>query len=92
MADIRIQVCYARPDQQFLLELKVPDGTTMQSALEQSGLLARAPEIDLQRCKVGIHGKAKPLDTILRENDRVEIYRPLIADPKESRRRRAVAK
>lgn len=92
MADIRVQVCYARPDRQFLLELNVPDGTTLQAAIEQSGLLAQAPEIDLQRCKVGLHGKTKPFDTVLREHDRVEIYRPLIADPKESRRRRAVAK
>jgi uncharacterized protein len=92
MADIRVQVCYARPDRQFLLELNVPDGTTLQAAVEQSGLLVQAPEIDLEHCKVGIHGKAKPLDTTLRENDRIEIYRPLIADPKESRRRRAVTK
>jgi uncharacterized protein len=91
MADIRVQVCYARPDRQFLLELNVPDGTTLQAAVERSGLLGQASEIDLDKCKVGIHGKAKPLDTVLRENDRVEIYRPLIADPKESRRRRAVA-
>jgi uncharacterized protein len=92
MADIRVQVCYARPDRQFLLELKVPEGTTLQSAVECSGLLAQAPEIDLGRDKAGVHGKAKPLDTVLREGDRVEIYRPLIADPKESRRRRAVKK
>lgn len=92
MADIRVQVCYARPDRQFLLELKVPEGTTLQSAVECSGLLQQAPEINLSENKTGIHGKVKPLDTVLREHDRIEIYRPLIADPKESRRRRAVKK
>jgi putative ubiquitin-RnfH superfamily antitoxin RatB of RatAB toxin-antitoxin module len=92
MADIRVQVCYARPDRQFLLELKVPEGTTLQTAVERSGLLLHAPEINLSQNKTGIYGKARPLDTVLREHDRIEIYRPLIADPKESRRRRAVNK
>jgi len=92
MAEIRVQVCYARPDARFLHELSVPADTTMQSAIEQSGVLQAAPEIDRAFCRAGIHGKLKPLDSVLREHDRIEIYRPLIADPKEARRRRATRK
>lgn len=92
MAEIRIQVCYARPDAQILRELILPEGATLQSAIEESGVLRDAPEIDLEACRVGVHGKLKALDAILRTGDRVEIYRPLIADPKESRRKRAVKK
>lgn len=92
MADIRVQVCYARQDVQFLRELTVPDGFTLQAAIERSGVLRDAPEIDLATCRVGVYGKLKTLDAALREYDRVEIYRPLIADPKEARRRRAVEK
>lgn len=92
MADIHVQVCYARPDRQMLRDLTVPEGANLQVAIERSGVLAEAPEIDLGKCRVGIHGKLKSLDTILREHDRVEIYRPLVADPKESRRKRAIKK
>ena len=92
MAEIRVQVCYARPDQSLLREVVLPSGATLQSAIERSGLLREAPEIDLAACRVGIHGKLKPLDAVLREHDRVEIYRPLVADPKESRRKRAQKK
>lgn len=89
MADIRIQVCYAMPDAQLLRELSVPAGATVQLAVERSGVLDDVPQIDLAVCRVGVYGKLKPLDAVLREHDRVEIYRPLIADPKESRRKRA---
>ena len=91
MADerIHVQVCYARPERQLLLELDVAPGTTIQQAIQQSGIVRQAPEIDISVLRVGIYGKLKPLDTVLREHDRVEIYRPLIADPKETRRRRA---
>jgi len=92
MAEIRVQVCYARPDTQFLHELSVPADTTMQSAIEQSGVLQAAPEIDLAVFRAGIYGKLKPLDSPLREKDRIEIYQPLIADPKEARQRRAARK
>ncbi|MGE5650983.1 MAG: RnfH family protein [Bacillota bacterium] len=90
MADIYVQVCYARPDMQFARDLRLPQGATLQAAVEQSGVLQAVPDIDLASCRVGIHGKLKSLDTVLRERDRVEIYRPLTADPKESRRKRAV--
>lgn len=92
MADIHIQVCYARPDRQWLRDLTVQDGVTLEAAIVRSGIMQEAPEIDLSVCRVGIYGKLKTLDTVLREDDRVEIYRQLIADPKESRRKRAVKK
>jgi len=89
MAEIRVQVCYARPDHSMLREVVLPAGATLRSAIERSDLLRDAPEIDLATCRVGIYGKLKPLDAELRDHDRVEIYRSLIADPKESRRKRA---
>jgi putative ubiquitin-RnfH superfamily antitoxin RatB of RatAB toxin-antitoxin module len=86
---ILVEVAYARPDEQALLSLEVPEGTTVQQAIERSGVLQRFPEIDLAATKVGIFGKLAKLDAALREGDRVEIYRPLIADPKEVRKKRA---
>ncbi|MCX7627433.1 MAG: RnfH family protein [Methylophilaceae bacterium] len=89
MSEILVEVAYALPQQQVILPLKVPVGTTAEQAIRASGILTRFPEIDLTKNKVGIFGKLTRLDTVLRERDRVEIYRPLIADPKEVRRRRA---
>lgn len=88
-ATIAVEVYYARTDRQFLLPLEVAEGTTIQQAIERSGIVGLAPEIDISVWRVGIYGKLKTLDTELREHDRIEIYRPLIADPKDSRRRRA---
>jgi putative ubiquitin-RnfH superfamily antitoxin RatB of RatAB toxin-antitoxin module len=85
---LTIQVCYASPALQFLRALAVAPGTTIEQAIVQSGVLQAAPEIDLATMPVGIYAKKKPLDTVLREHDRVEIYRPLVADPKNARRRR----
>ena len=85
-----VEVAYALPHQQVLLQLKVSLGTTVEEAIRMSGVLARFPEINLiDNNKVGIFSKPVPLDTILRDKDRIEIYRPLIADPKEVRRQRA---
>jgi putative ubiquitin-RnfH superfamily antitoxin RatB of RatAB toxin-antitoxin module len=92
MPDIHVQVCYAKSAMPIVRDLRVPTGTTVQSAIEQSGVVLDAPEIELTTCRVGIYGKLKALDTVLREHDRVEIYRPLVADPKESRRKRAAGK
>jgi putative ubiquitin-RnfH superfamily antitoxin RatB of RatAB toxin-antitoxin module len=89
---VRVEVCYAKPERQLLLELRVSPGCTIRTAIEQSGIIRDAPEIDLTVFRVGVHGKLKTLDTLLREHDRIEIYRPLVADPKESRRRRAAGK
>lgn len=86
---IDVEVAYARPDAQVLLELRVPVGTTLEQAVRESGILERFPEIDLTRNQMGIFGKLNKLNTVLRNGDRVEIYRPLIADPKEVRKQRA---
>jgi hypothetical protein len=86
---IQIEVTYAKPDRQDVVRLKVPEGSTIQHAIEASGLARRYPEIDLAKAKVGIYGKLSRMDTVVRERDRVEIYRPLIADPKEVRKQRA---
>ena len=92
MAELHVQVCYLRPGFTFLQDLTVPEGGTLRTAIECSGLLEAAPEIDLTANRVGIWGKLKTLDTVLREKDRVEVYRSLVADPKESRRKRAMRK
>lgn len=93
---IRVEVAYALPDKQTLLSLSVPAGTTALEAVEQSGILAIFPKIDVNTDKIGVFsqvlgtkGLDEPASYKLRERDRVEIYRPLIADPKEVRRRRA---
>lgn len=91
-ATVMVQVCYARPGQHLLRALELVSGATLRQALEQSGILGEAPEIDISTAKVGIHGKAKTLDTVLRAHDRVEVYRSLVADPKDARRRRAAKK
>ncbi len=86
---IQVEVTYAKPDRQDVVPLKLPEGSTIQQAIESSGLPQRHPEIDLAKAKVGIYGKLSRLDTVVRDRDRVEIYRPLIADPKEVRKQRA---
>ena len=86
---IQIEIAYAKPERQDVSTLKVEAGCTIRQAIEASGLLERNPEIDLAKAKVGIYGKLSKMDTIVRERDRVEIYRPLIADPKEVRKQRA---
>jgi putative ubiquitin-RnfH superfamily antitoxin RatB of RatAB toxin-antitoxin module len=83
-----IEVCYASDAVQFLRALRVPAGTTIEQAIALSGLLREVPSIDLAAMAVGIYAKKKTLDTVLREHDRIELYRPLIADPKNARRRR----
>jgi putative ubiquitin-RnfH superfamily antitoxin RatB of RatAB toxin-antitoxin module len=86
---IYVELVYALPAEQVLLKSEVPKGTTIAEAVKLSGILAKFPEIDLEKGKFGIFGKLSKVDTVLREKDRVEIYRPLIADPKEIRRKRA---
>jgi uncharacterized protein len=85
---LSIDVCYALPDAQTLVSLELAPGATVQQAIDASGILKQHPEIDLTKLKVGIYGKLKPLDTVLADHDRVEIYRPLIVDPKAARQRR----
>lgn len=86
---LKVEVCYALPDKQVLVPLVLAEGATLQQALEASGLLEKHPEIDLRKNKFGIFAKLSKLDTALRDRDRVEIYRPLIADPREVRKQRA---
>ncbi|MFA7269600.1 MAG: RnfH family protein [Sterolibacterium sp.] len=84
-----VEVVYALPQRQELIRLKLPSGSTLRQAVEASGLLQKYPEIDLAKNKLGIYGKLGTTDTVLREHDRIEIYRPLIADPKTARKQRA---
>jgi len=87
--DIQVEVAYALPERQVILPLSVPPGTSVEDTIKRSGILERFPEIDLTQQKVGVFSKLTKLDAVLRDKDRVEIYRPLIADPKEVRRKRA---
>ena len=89
---IAVEVVYALPDTQSLIALTVAAGTTARQAIEQSGILRRHPQIDPSCRKIGIFGKAARPDVVLKEGDRVEIYRPLVANPKDARRRRAKQK
>ena len=89
---LRVTLCYATPDVEVLRELAVAPGTTIGDALAGPDVLADLPGFDPATHPVGIFGKKRPLDTVLREHDRIELYRPLLADPKDSRRRRAVKK
>lgn len=86
---IKVEVTYARADHQDLVPVTLPVGATLLQALEASGLPVQYPEIDLAKGKFGIYSKLARPDTVLRDRDRVEIYRPLIADPKEVRKQRA---
>lgn len=86
---MRVEVVYALRDEQVLVALEVEEGTTARQAIERSGIAQRFPGIDVAHGPVGIFGRLTALDTPLRDGDRVEIYRPLLADPKEARRKRA---
>jgi uncharacterized protein len=88
-ARIGVEVAYARSDVQRIYTLELPASATVRDAIEQCAVLREFPEIDLHRHKVGIFGKVTKLDQVLRAGDRVEIYRPLIADPKQARKQRA---
>jgi uncharacterized protein len=85
---VAIEVVYARPEEQVVIALNVPVGTTAGEAVERSGLATRFAEIGGEK-KLGVFGKAVAADTPLAAGDRVEIYRPLEADPKQARRRKA---
>jgi len=87
--EITVEVAYALPDEQLIIPIKVADGATAEDAIKASGIIGKFSDIDLNINKIGIFGKLTKLDTKLRHLDRVEIYRPLIADPKEVRKQRA---
>jgi uncharacterized protein len=86
---VQIEVAYALPSEQLILNLDVSPGTSVREAIERSGILRRFPEIDLAQNRVGRWSHVVALDDMVRAGDRIEIYRALIADPKEMRRQRA---
>jgi len=86
---LEVEVVYATTERQLRYELRVRPGTTVADAILASGVLDACPEIDLDRNRVGIHGNLAHRAEVLRDGDRIEIYRPLTADPKEVRRLRA---
>lgn len=86
---LSIEVVYGMPNKQVLLTTCVPEGTTIERAIELSGITSHFPEIKPAEAKVGIFSRVEKLSSILKSGDRVEIYRPLIADPKEMRKLRA---
>lgn len=86
---IQVEVAYALPQKQYLRQITLPEGSSVKQAIVASGLLTLRPDIDLEKNKVGIYSRLVKLTDTVHEGDRVEIYRPLIADPKELRRQRA---
>jgi hypothetical protein len=84
-----IEIAYATPQKQLILECEVESDTTARDAVRRSGIDRHFPQIDLDNCDLGVFGKAVTDDYELTDGDRIEIYRPLIADPKEIRRQRA---
>jgi putative ubiquitin-RnfH superfamily antitoxin RatB of RatAB toxin-antitoxin module len=86
---LKVQVCYALPTECLLIDLALPMGATLGQAVQASTLLQRYPHIDLAQHKLGVFGKIKSPESLVRAGDRIELYRPLQADPMESRRRRA---
>jgi uncharacterized protein len=89
MTLISVTVVYALPELATEIEVRLPAGSTVAETLDRSGIAARHPEANLQQCPVGIFGKRVDRQSLVTDGDRVELYRPLIADPKEARRKRA---
>lgn len=88
MAKLPVTVCYATSQGELWRDLEVEEGTTIGQAIERSGILQEVPGFDLAQHAVGLYGKKRPLETVVRARDRIELYRPLVADPKTARRRR----
>ncbi|QUJ68078.1 RnfH family protein [Photobacterium sp. GJ3] len=86
---IHVEVVYALPNTQRVIKLAITPDTSVQEIIERSGVLEMYPEIDLKKNKVGVFSRPVKLDAQVHEGDRIEIYRPLLADPKEIRRKRA---
>lgn len=87
--EIKVEVVYALPEKQYLLKVRLAQGSTVEQAIAASGILELRTDIDLTKNKLGIFSRPVKLTDTVNEGDRVEIYRPLIADPKELRRQRA---
>jgi len=88
---ILVEIAHARPEKQVLLTVEVPHGTTLGQAIELSGIRNEYPDLAVDPARVGNFGVRARLEDVLKQGDRVEIYRPLVADPKEARRQRALA-
>ncbi|MGF1885761.1 RnfH family protein [Photobacterium profundum] len=86
---IHVEVVYALPNNQRVIKLAINSETDVQEIIEQSGILAMFPEIDLKKNKIGVYSRNVKLNATVHDGDRIEIYRPLLADPKEIRRKRA---
>ena len=86
---ITVEVAYALIDKQALISINIDANSTLKHAITESKILFKFPEIDLENAQIGVFGQMKKLDAILKNGDRVEIYRPLICDPKQARRNRA---
>ena len=92
MADgISVEVVLATPERQVLLALHVPEGSSVADVIAASGIASHFPDLPLDDMPTGIWGKGVTRDNKVREGDRVELYRPLLTDPREARRRRALA-
>lgn len=89
MSEIRVEVVYALPERQYLRTVKLKEGSSVEQAVKASGLLELRSDIDLKHNKLGIYSRPVKLADTVSDGDRIEIYRPLIADPKELRRIRA---
>jgi putative ubiquitin-RnfH superfamily antitoxin RatB of RatAB toxin-antitoxin module len=89
---IEVEVAYATPEEQLIVKIAGEKGMDIKSAIEQSKISEKFPEIDPENAKVGIYGKTVKLDHVLCTGDRIEIYRELIADPKAARKKKAGAK
>ncbi|WP_414855558.1 RnfH family protein [Mangrovibacter phragmitis] len=89
LPEITVEVVYALPEKQYLRKVTLTEGATLQQAIEASGLLALRTDINLEKNKVGIYSRPAKLNDTVQDGDRVEIYRPLTADPKALRRMRA---
>lgn len=89
MSEIQVEVVYALPERQYLRKVRLAVGSNVEQGIQDSGLLELRRDIDLQSNKLGIYSRPAKLGDLLNDGDRVEIYRPLIADPKELRRQRA---
>jgi hypothetical protein len=88
-ATLRVEVAYARPDEQVVIPVEAPEGATVEQVIVLSRIQDRFPDINPQTAKVGVFGKLTKLSAVVRAGDRVEIYRPLLADPKAVRKQRA---
>jgi putative ubiquitin-RnfH superfamily antitoxin RatB of RatAB toxin-antitoxin module len=89
-SQVRVEVVLAMPERQEIIPLDLDSGSTVEDAIEQSAIVEKFPGFELDPGKVGVFGGKVPMDQVLRDGDRVEIYRPLIVDPKEVRRQRAL--